>query len=187
MGQFAKWLLHEDQKEFFDYVFAVVLNAVFLILIALLLWPLGRAAMAWRLTKAYWIFWSAVIAISCILVLAQRVFKMNLYDRSHAYIVSGLAVSAFLQVGWSAYAAPVIHNSASDASMWVTIILYFFGFISAYVAAVIVGAFYMGGLYRLVNSALAILSFAVFSIWPNVGSAMYGWFFNIFDRFQFFW
>jgi hypothetical protein len=35
MGQLAKWLLHEDQKEFFDYVFAVALNAVFLVLVAL--------------------------------------------------------------------------------------------------------------------------------------------------------
>lgn len=187
MGEFAKWLLHEDQKEFFDYLFAIVLNTVFLALIALLLWPLGRATLAWRLTKAYWIFWSAVIAISCLLVLAQRVFKMNLYDRSGAYIISGLAVSAFLQVGWSAYAAPVVHSSAADAPVWMTIILYLFGFVSAYVAAVIVGAFYMGGIYRLVNSALAILSFAVFSIWPAAGSTMYGWFFNIFERFQFFW
>jgi len=55
MGDFAKWLLHEDQKEFFDYLFAIAVNAAFLILIALLLWPLGKAAMAWRFTKAYWI------------------------------------------------------------------------------------------------------------------------------------
>lgn len=187
MGQFSKWLLHEDQKEFFDYLFAVVLNAVFLACIALLLWPLGRATMAWRLTKAYWIFWTAVIAVSCLLALAQRIFKMDLYSRSDAYIITGLAVSAFLQVGWSAYAAPVVHSSVTGAPVWMMIILYIVGGISAYVAAVIVGAFYMGGLYRLVNSALAILSFALFSVWPSAGTAMYGWFFNIFERFQLFW
>lgn len=187
MGQFAKWLLHEDQKEFFDYLFAIVLNTVFLALIALLLWPLGRATMAWRLTKAYWIFWSAVIAVSCLLALAQRIFKMDLYSRSDAYIITGLAVSAFLQVGWSAYAAPVIHGSIAGASVWVTILFYLIGGISAYVAAVIVGAFYMGGLYRLVNSALAILSFAVFSVWPAAGSAIYGWFFRIFECVQVYW
>jgi len=187
MGQFSKWLLHEDQKEFFDYLFALVLNAVFLALIALLLWPLGRATMAWRLTKAYWVFWSAVIAVSCLLALAQRIFKMDLYSRSDAYIITGLAVSAFLQIGWSAYAAPVVHSSITGASIWVMIVLYIIGGISAYVAAVIVGAFYMGGLYRLVNSALAFLSFAVFSVWPAAGSAVYGWFFNIFERLQLFW
>lgn len=186
MGQFAKWLLHEDQKEFFDYVFAVVLNAFFLGLIALLLWPLGRAALAWRLTKAYWVFWAAVIAVSCILALAQRIFKMDLYSRSDAYIITGLAVSAFLQAGWSAYAAPIIRGSTADASLPMMIILYVAGAVSAYVAAVIVGAFYMGGLYRLVNSALALLSFAVFSVWPSVGLAIYGWFFSIFERAYFF-
>lgn len=184
MGQFSKWLLHEDQKEFFEYLFALVLNTVFLLLIALLLWPLGRAAMAWKLTKAYWVFWTAVIAVSCLLALVQRIFKMDLYERGNAYIITGLAVSAFLQVGWSAYAAPVIHGATTAASVLVMIILYVVGVISAYVAAVIVGAFYLGGLYRLVNSALALLSFIVFSLWPAAGRAMYGWFFSIFERFQ---
>jgi hypothetical protein len=32
MGEFSRWLLHEDRKELFDYLFAVVLNAVFLAL-----------------------------------------------------------------------------------------------------------------------------------------------------------
>ena len=187
MGQFAKWLLHDDQKEFFDYLFALVLNAVFLGLIALLLWPLGKAALAWKLTKAYWIFWTAVIAVSCILALVQRIFKMDLYSRSDAYIITALAVSAFLQAGWSAYAAPIVRGSTADTSVPVMIILYVIGGVSAYVAAVIVGAFYMGGLYRLVNSALAILSFVVFSVWPAAGIAIYGWFFKIFERFQFFW
>lgn len=187
MGQFAKWLLHEDQKEFFDYLVALVLNTVFLLLIALLLWPLGKAALAWKLTKAYWVFWTAVIAVSCVLALAQRVFKLDLYSRSNAYIIAGLAVSAFLQIGWSAYAAPVIDSSVADTSVWVMIILYVIGGVSAYVASVIVGAFYMGGLYRMVNAALAFLSFAVFSVWPAAGSALYGWFFNIFELFQVYW
>lgn len=66
------------------------------------------------------------------------------------------------------------------------IVLYLIGGVSAYVAAVVVGAFYMGGLYRLINSALAILSFVVFSVWPAAGTALYGWFFNIFDRWELF-
>ena len=187
MGQFAKWLLDEDQKELFDYLFAIVLNAVFLALIALILWPLGMATLSWKLTNSYWIFWDAVIAVSSLLALAQRIFKMDLYSRSDAYIITGLAVSAFLQAGWSAYAAPIIRAAVVDTSVMVTIILYIVGGVSAYVAAVIVGAFYMGGLYRFVNSVLALLSFAVFSVWPAAGMAIYGWFFAIFERFQLFW
>ena len=61
-----------------------------------------------------------------------------------------------------------------------TVILYVIGVLSCYVASVIVGAFYMGGLYKMVNLPLAIVSFIVFSVWPNAGTAIYGWFFEFF-------
>jgi hypothetical protein len=181
MGEFSKWLLHEDQKELFDYLFAIVLNAVFLLLVALLLWPLGKATVAWQLAKGYWIFWTAVIVTASLLILLQRIFRMNLYDHFDAYVISGLLVSGFVQVGWSAFVAPVIHTSVAGTPVWMVIILYGVGVVSCYVASVIVGAFYMGGIYRMVNFALAILSFIVFSVWPAAGETIYGWFFDLFS------
>lgn len=180
MGQFSKWLLHEDQKEFFDYLFAIVLNAVFLGLMALLLWPMGRATMALRLAKGYWIFWTAVIATACVLALLQRIFRMNLYDHFDAYVITGLIFSGFVQVGWSAFAAPVIHNFAAGAPIWIAIILYAVGVVSCWIACVVVTAFYMGSIYRMVNLALAFVSFIVFSVWPTAGGTIYGWFFKLF-------
>src|ERR1044072_8224200 len=167
MGQFAKWLLHEDQKEFFDYLFAIVLNAVFLVLIALLLWPLGKATMALRLAKGYWIFWTAVIVTACVLALLQRIFPMNLYDHFNAYVITGLIFSGFVPVGWSAFVAPIIHDFVAGAPIWIAIILYGAGVVSCWIATVIVAPFYMGSLYRTVNPILAIISFIVFSVWPN--------------------
>src|SRR3712207_1896378 len=102
MGQFSKWLLHEDQKEFFDYLFAIVLNAVFLVLIALLLWPLGRVTMVFSLAKGYWIFWTGVIVTACVLALLQRIFRMDLDSHFDAYVITGVIMSGFVQVGWSA-------------------------------------------------------------------------------------
>jgi hypothetical protein len=180
MGQLAKWLLQEEQKEFFDYLFAIVLNAVFLLLIALLLWPLGRAGMAWRLAKAYWIFWTAVIVVACLVALAHRIFRMDLYTRPNAYVITGLITGGFLQVGWSAFVAPIISDSVSGGPIWLAIGLYVVGVVSCWVAAVIVAAFYLGTLYRMVNLALSIASFVVFSVWPSAGSAIYGWFFELF-------
>ena len=180
MGEFAKWLLHEDQKEFFDYLFAIVLNAVFLLLIALLLWPMGRATMALTLAKGYWIFWTAVIVTACVLALLQRIFRMNLYDHFHAYVITGLIFSGFVQVGWSAFVAPVVQNFVAGAPIWMAIILYGVGVVSCWIACVIVAAFYMGSIYRMVNLALALVSFIVFSVWPNAGGVMYGWLFNLF-------
>ncbi len=180
MGEFSKWLLHEDQKEFFDYLFAIVLNAVFLVLIALLLWPLGKATMAYRLAKGYWIFWIAVIVTASVLALLHRIFRMDLYDRFDAYVISGLIVSGFVQIGWAAFAAPVVHDFVAGTPIWITVILYVVGVFSCWVACVIVAAFYMGTLYKMVNLALAILSFAVFSVWPTAGGVIYGWFFDLF-------
>ena len=180
MGAFSKWLLHEDQKELFDYLFAIVLNIVFLGLIALLFWPMGRATLAFRFAKGYWYFWAILIVTSSFLVLVQRIFRMDLYSHADAYVISGLAVSGFQQAGWSAFAALIVSNSVANAPVWVMIIMYAVGVISSYVASVIVGAFYMGGIYRMVNLALGILSFAVFSVWPAAGRAIYGWFFDLF-------
>src|SRR5215216_2832418 len=141
MGEFSKWLLHEDQKDFFDYVFAIVLNAVFLVLIALLLWPLGKATMAYRLAKGYWLFWTTVIVSASVLALLHRIFRMDLYEHFAAYVISGLIVSGFVQIGWAAFAAPVVHDFIADAPIWITVILYAIGVVSCWVACVIVAAF----------------------------------------------
>jgi len=182
MGEFSKWLLHEDQKELFDYLFATALNIVFLVLATLILWPLGWATFALSLTKGYWVFWTVVIMISSVLVLAQRFFRMDLFSRFNAYVISGLVLSGFLQLGWSAFAALAVRNSITNMSVWMAIVVIVLGVISCYVASVILGAFYSGGLYRMVNLFLAILSFVVFIIWPAAGAAMYGWFFDLVRR-----
>jgi hypothetical protein len=173
MGQLAKWLLQEEQKELFDYLFAIVLNAIFLLVIALLLWPLGRVGMAWRLTKAYWMFWAAVIIIASLVALAHRIFRMDLYSHANAYVITGLVTGGFLQVGWAAYVAPIVHDAAVGAPVWVAIVLYVISLVSCWVASVIVAAFYLGTLYRMVNLALAIVSFIVFSLWPTAISRLF--------------
>jgi hypothetical protein len=180
MGEFSKWLMHEDQKELFDYLFAIVLNIVFLAIIALLLWPLGKATMAFRFTKGYWYFWTVLIVTSSLMVVAQRIFRMDLYSRYNAYVISALIVSGVQQVGWSAFAALVISSAVAGAPIWMMIILYGVGLFSSWVATVIVSVFYMGTIYRMVNLALGILSFIVFSVWPDAGRALYGWFFNLY-------
>ena len=182
MGEFSKWLLHEDQKELFDYLFAIVLNIFFLALTTVLLWPLGSATSALRLAKGYWIFWTVVIMTSALMVLLQRLLRMDLYSYFDAYVITGLALSGFLQAGWSAFVALVVRNSLTDPSIWKAVVVYVIGLVSCYVAAVIVGAFYVGGLYRMINLGVAAISFVTFSIWPSSGVALYGWFFDLVSR-----
>jgi len=114
------------------------------------------------------------------MVVAQRIFRMDLYSRYDAYVISALIVSGVQQVGWSAFAALVVSSAVAGTFIWMTIILYGVGLVSSWVATVIVSVFYMGTIYRMVNLALAILSFIVFSVWPGAGRAMCGWVFNLY-------
>ena len=77
MGQFSKWLLHEDQKELFDYLFAVVLNVSFLAITGLLLWPMGHAVLVWRFTKGYWVFYVVLFWTAILLLILQRRLRVD--------------------------------------------------------------------------------------------------------------
>ena len=184
MGEFSKWLMHEDQKELFDYLFALVLNILFLVLTTLVLWPLGRASFALHLAKGYWVFWTVVIITNSALVLVQRFFRIDLYSHFNAYVISGLALSGFLQIGWSAFVALAVRNSITNISVWMAVLVIAVGVVSCYVATEILGAYYAGGIYRTVNLCLAVLSFVVLTIWPAAGAAIYGWFFEFVTRFD---
>jgi len=180
MGQLSKWLLHEDQKELFDYLFANALNIVFLAVTALILWPMGQAMTSWRLAKGYWIFWIVLILTAIILILFQRIFRVDMDSHYDIYVITALLVSGLLQAGWSAFAALIIHTSFDTAPVWIDVVLFIVGLFSSYVACAIVSAFYMGSIYRMVNLFLAMLSYLVFILWPTSARVLYGWFFDFF-------
>lgn len=182
MGEFGKWLLHDDRKELFDYLFAVTLNAVFLVLVVLTLWPAGRGATALALFKGYWGFWTALIIASSLLLLCQRLLRLDLYTRPDAYVISGLVVGGVAQAGWSAFAALAVRDAAAGAGVRAAIALYLVGLLSCWVAFNIVSAFFTGSIYRTVNLYLAAGGFALFSLWPASARALFGWFFDFYGR-----
>jgi hypothetical protein len=183
MGEFSKWLLHEDRKELFDYLFAVALNAVFLALVALLLWPAGKSAMALSLGRGFWAFWTALIVVSSLVVLWQRLFRVDMYSHPDAYVIIGLVVGGVHQVGWSAFAALTVRDSAAGAPLWLAAALYFVGLLSCWVAFNVVSAFYVGSIYRMSNLLLATAAYVLFCVWPAAGRALFGWFFDFYGRF----
>lgn len=183
MGEFSKWLLHEDRKELFDYLFAVVLNAVFVALVALLLWPPGKTATAVSLGRGFWAFWTLLIVTSALVALVQRLFRLDLYSHADAYVVLGLVVSGVLQAGWSAFAALTVGGAAASAPLWLAALLYFIGLLSCGVACNVVAAYYTGSIYRLANLLVAAGSYVLFCAWPAAGRALFGWFFDFYGRF----
>jgi hypothetical protein len=183
MGEFGRRLLHEDRKELFDYLFAVALNAVFLALVALLLWPAGKAATALSLAKGFWGFWTLLIVASSLVVMFQRLFRVDMYSHPDAYVVSGMAVGVVVQAGWSAFAALTVRDSAAGAPVWLASVLYFVGLLSCWVAFNVVSAYYVGSIYRTTNLIVAAVSFVLFCVWPAAGRALFGWFFDFYGRF----
>jgi len=180
MREWERWLLHEDQKELFNFLFAAALCLFFGGLAALALWPLGDAWLALRFAKGGLVLWVVLFVTYFVLAFVQRKFDVDIYSHADAYVISAAAVGACIQTGWSAFAALAVRDFAPGAGAWAAVALYFVGLLSCYVAYTVVSAFYTGQIYKLVNLAVALVGFALFCVWPAAARAAYGWFFRIF-------
>ena len=180
MKEITRWLLHDDQKDFFEIATSIILTVLFLILTALLFWIFGWRGVALHLAKGYGILWLATFVTVILLGQIQRYFRVNLYDRSNVYLVSNLLASVILQAGWAAFAADTIRNFVENISGWMIAVLYLVGTLSCIIAFYAVSSLFQGHIYRLISFPLALVSFIVFSVWPASGHFLYGWFFDLF-------
>jgi len=179
-GEFSNWLMHDNQKELFEVLVAGALNVAFLALITLLLWSLGKPLPAFRLAKGYGILWIIAFASIMLVDRIHRLFRVDLYTHTDAYVLSNLAVSCFLQAGWSAFAAVTVQGFVAGAPVWMVLTLHLVGVLSCLIAFFAVSSFYQGHIYKMISLPLAFVSYIVFSVWPAGGSVMYGWFFDLF-------
>ena len=181
MRWWERWLLHEDQKGLFEFLFAAALCLFFGVLAALALWPVGGASLALRFAKGGLVLWVVLFVTFFVLAFVQRKLKVDIHSHGDAYVISSAAVGAVIQTGWSAFAALAVRDFASTAGTWAAVVLYFAGLLSCYVAYTVVSAFYTGQIYKLVNLAAALVGFALFCLWPAGAQAAYGWFFRLFQ------
>ena len=173
-------LSEEHQKTLWEVIAAGVFLVVFVVVTALALWPLDKVGLVLQLGKGYALFWVVLSFTSWVLGLLQRMLRIESDPPSSAYVFTNLALSAFVQAGWSAFAALAVTGAAASSSMWVALGLHLTGFLSSLVASVMVGAFYQGTLYKFVNGPLALVSYILFAVWPALGRTIYGWFFGFF-------
>ena len=166
IGKLIDWLVLDEQRNLFEAVLALVLNILFLALAALLLWPLDRLRLALVLTQGYGFLWVVTPIAAVVVGRIQHWFRVNLYDHANAYVVSNLAVSCLLQVGWAAFAALAVRSFVVGIPTWSAVLLYLAGALSCLIAFFVVSAFYQGHLYKLVSLPLALVGFLIFCVWP---------------------
>ncbi len=156
------------------------LSVLFVAVAALVLWPMGRAALALSLGKGYAVFWAAVWVSVLLLGGVERALRLDPDTHYRSYVAVNLMASAFLVAGWAAFAALGARDFAAGASAWTATVLYTTGFLSSYLAFVVATAFYRGGVYKVVDLPLALAGYLVFAAWPAAGRAAYGWLFSLF-------
>ena len=162
-GAVSKWLMQDEQKELFEILVALVLNVVFLTVLTLLLWPLGRSLLALRLAMGYGVLWVLTWAFAMLGNRIQDYFRVNIYDRANAFVFSNLAVSCLLQVGWAIFAAHLVRRFIPGAETVIALMLGIVGLVSCFVAFFAVTSFYHGHIYKLISLPLGLLSFIVFA------------------------
>jgi hypothetical protein len=159
MSEIAKWLVHDDQKALWEFLVAAVLNVIFLGFVALVLWPLERLSWVVQLAKGYGLLWVATLIVFVLTRTVQRLFRIDMYQRANAFVFSNLVFSCLLVVGWSAFVGLAMRGLTANASVVVGIALYAIGALSCLVACFVIGSFYQGTIYRLVNLPVAMISF----------------------------
>lgn len=159
-----------------DFGIMHAVNLALLALITLALWPLGRLPLAFSLARGFGLFFLTVLAASIVLLWIQRALRVD--DDSHfdAFLLSNLAVSATLLVGWAAFAALAVRFAAAGAPVWLAAILWFVGLLTCWMAYGMVSLFYSGTFYRYANLPLVAAAYLLFALWPAAARFLIGWF-----------
>jgi hypothetical protein len=173
-------ILPMAQDETLDFKIAGTLNLGFFVVGALLLWPLGEVGLVWQLFKGYFIYWIVLVFGIFLGLLLQRVFRIEDDPPGDAYIILNILLSVPLQIGWSAFVALSVNEFAANEPWWLQAILYFIGFLSAYLTLLVIQAFYRGSIYRHLTSLVGLAAFILFALWPASARFLFGWFFGWF-------
>jgi hypothetical protein len=175
MGKLIDWLLEDNQEDLWDFLVALALNGVFLGVSALLLWPLDRLTLIASLAKGLGFLMLATIMLAFLLGLFQRLLRLNIYQRSSAYIASTLLTSSLLLAGWAAYSRFAIDGSLAGATFWPGAALTLIGLLACLGGYYLVAAFFAGQIYQLLGLPFTLACFLVFSIWPTLARLLFGW------------
>ena len=125
---------------------------------------MDQAARAGRLAGGLALFTLIIAVAAWLSAIVQRLFRIEDDPPSNAFVIMNAATSGILQLGWSAYAARAAGTFAAGAPLGITITVHVIAFLSSFLSSVLVGAFYTGHLYKMVNAVLAVAGYVVFAL-----------------------
>lgn len=178
-----KHLLDRASADTWQMMVALALSILFPALVALALWPAGRAGLALKLLSGFGILWLVAEVIHLLTVLLHKRFRVDLYSHPDAFFITNALASVLLMALWTAFAALAVHEAAAGAGLWLAAGLHLVGLLSGVVACQVVGSFYTGGLYKMAALAAAVAGYALFAAWPAAAGAAFGWLFRFFRLF----
>ena len=162
-----------------EFRIVVALEVALLAVIALLLWPLGELPLALALAKGMALLYGATWAVFLLMLFVHRALRIDADSRFDAFVLSNLAVSASLLVGWSAFAALAARAAAAGEPHWRAAVVWLVGVFTVHMAYTVVSAWYSGSFYRYKNLPAAAAAFVVFAAWPAAARFLFGWFFRL--------
>lgn len=169
----------EAREELLDFLIILGINLLFLGLMTLLLWPLGRLAFAGQLAWGFLGLWIFLLLVATLHGWIERWLRIDMYRNYNLYVLINLSVSLWLILGWSTYAAQLANPYLASAAGWRVGAFFTVGLLSSYVGSLVVTLVYRGTIYQLMSIPAALLGFILFVLWPASGQFLYGWFFNL--------
>lgn len=142
---------------------------------AVVLLPLGRAALLWQMIRAFMLLWGVMLMSAWALQRVQGLLRVVDDPPSDAYVLSNLAVGAALLIAWTGCLALLVRESAMGAPPWVAAVLHAIGFVASHAAYGTLSVVYGGTIYRTVNLFVALGGFVLFAAWPPAARALFGW------------
>lgn len=169
------WILADEQRPLYEFLVALAVNLVFLLIVTLIVLPLDRFELARRLAFGYVVFWIALAVTVFLLILGQKILRLGEYSHFNTFVFSNFAHLLVLLAFWSAYAALIASSSGAGAPVWVAVVMYALCFLSCGIASTITGAFYFGTLYRVIALPFALVTFIIFAFWQTGAQCLAGW------------
>lgn len=153
----------------------VVWNVLVLVVMAVMLFPVGRWRLLWELTRGFAVLWGVLLLAAWLMYVLQRRLRVEDDPPSDAYVLSNMAVCVVLLVIWGGYTALLVRASTAGAPLWTSILVHAAGVLAAHAAFSAICAIYTGSIYRMISLGSAVGAFALFAARPAAARALFGW------------